>query len=97
MGSDREAADSDGEDFRRFLESMLDPCCAIARAFAQQEGATDAAGDAVIPTGYRGVDEVRASHCHGWDLLGGRRNLPRLMGFVNVALHVLGLRPVESG
>jgi hypothetical protein len=60
---DREPADGDGEDFRKFLESQLDPFLAVDRAFAQQESASDAAGDAVVLTGYGGVDEVCTRHC----------------------------------
>ena len=54
---DREAADGDGEDIRKF-SSRLDPFSAVDRAFAQQENETYAAGDAVMPTGYGRVDEV---------------------------------------
>ena len=45
---DRERADGDGEDMREFLESMFDPFSAVDRAFAEQENATHAAGDAVM-------------------------------------------------
>jgi hypothetical protein len=49
---DGEPADGDGENTRKFLEPNLDPFSALYRPFAEQESASDAAGDAVIPTGY---------------------------------------------
>ena len=60
---DREPADGDGEDFRKFLQPKLDPFSAVDWAFAQQECATHAARDAVIPTSYGRVDEVGTGHC----------------------------------
>ena len=69
---------------------MFDPLFAVAcRTLTKQEGAAHATGDAVVPTGYGGVDEVRTSHRHRWDLQGCRRSLPKLTGFVKRALHVL--------
>ena len=91
-----EAADRDGEDFRKFLQPKLDPFLTVDRAFAQQEGATDAAGDAVIPTGCGRVDEVGTSRCHEWDLLCCRRSLPRLVEWVKSAMYVLGLCQVGA-
>jgi hypothetical protein len=67
---DGEPADGDGENTRKFLEPKLDPFLAVDRAFAQQESASDAAGDAGLPTGYGRIDEVGARHGHGWKLLG---------------------------
>jgi hypothetical protein len=34
--------------------------------FAEEEGASDTAGDAVVPAGDGWVDEMGASHCHKW-------------------------------
>jgi hypothetical protein len=67
---DGEPAGGDGENTRKFLEPKLDPFLAVDRAFAEQESASDAAGDEVIPTSYGRVDDEGASHCHRWDLLG---------------------------
>ena len=55
---DGEPADGDGENTRKFLEPELNRFLAVDRAFAQQESAAHAAGDAVVPTGYGRVDEV---------------------------------------
>jgi hypothetical protein len=41
---DREAADGNGEDLGKFFESAVDPFFAVERSFAEQEGASDAAG-----------------------------------------------------
>ena len=67
---DGEPADGDGKNTRKFLEPKLDPFLAVDRAFAEQERASDAAGDAVIPTGYGRIDEVGTRHSHRWKLLG---------------------------
>ena len=56
---------------------------AVDRAFAQQESATNAAGDAVKPTSYGRVDELGTGDCHGWDLQRCRRSLPELIGWIN--------------
>jgi DNA-damage-inducible protein J len=61
---DRETADGDGGDLREFLESVFDPLFTVSRSFTKQEGASYVAGHAVVPAGYGGVDQVRASHCH---------------------------------
>jgi hypothetical protein len=53
----------------RTRRSGLDLFLGVDRAFAQQESAKNAAGDAVIPTSYGRVDEVGTRHYHGWSLL----------------------------
>ena len=62
---DRETADGDREDIRKFLQSKFDPFFAVEsrvavvdRCFAEQEGAADATGDAVIPARHGYVDEL---------------------------------------
>ena len=54
----REPGDGDCEDLCKFLQPKLDRFSAVDRAFAQQESATLAAGDAMILTGYGRIDEV---------------------------------------
>ena len=51
---DGKPADGDGEDIRKFLESLFDPFFAVA--FAEQKGAADAACDAVIPARDRDIN-----------------------------------------
>jgi hypothetical protein len=63
---DREPADGNGEDLGKLFESSVDPFFAVDGTFGEQEGASDAAGDAVVSAGYGGVDQMRARHCHGW-------------------------------
>jgi hypothetical protein len=45
----REPADGNGENVRQFVQPMFDPGLAVLMFVAEQEGASDAAGDAVIP------------------------------------------------
>jgi hypothetical protein len=45
----RETSDGNREDSRKFLQATIDPFFTVDRAFAQEEGAPNAAGDAVIP------------------------------------------------
>ena len=61
----REAADRHREDFGKFSQAPIDPFFAVEVSFAQQEGAADAARQAVIPAGYRHIDQMSASYCHG--------------------------------
>ena len=56
---DREPADGDCEDIRKFLSSKFDPFFAVERSFGEQECAADTAGDAsVIPARHGYVDEL---------------------------------------
>ena len=54
----REPADGHGEDFRKFLESMLDPFFAVDQTLREEKRTPDTASDAVIPTSYRHVDKM---------------------------------------
>jgi hypothetical protein len=62
----REPADGDGEDLRKFLESVFDPLFTDSLTFTKQEGAANATGDAVVPTGYGGVNEGARAIVIGW-------------------------------
>src|SRR5262249_49143443 len=61
---DREAADRYREDFRKFLQAPIDPFLAVEFALREQEGAADAARNAVIPTSQRDIDKVSAGDRH---------------------------------
>src|SRR5262249_18976113 len=61
----RVAADRYREDFRKFLQAPIDPFLAVEASLSEQEGAADAARNAVIPTGQRNIDEVSAGDGHG--------------------------------
>ena len=87
----REPAYGDGENLRKFLESVFDPLFRLPGPSPSRK-ARRTQRDAVVPTGYGGVNEVRTSHCHRWNLQGYRRSLPSLPGFVKSTLHVLCLR-----
>jgi len=54
----REPADCDREDARKFPQPIVDPELAVAGAFTvtEQESAADAADDAVVPAGDGGID-----------------------------------------
>jgi hypothetical protein len=71
------------------LQSVIDPILAVFRPFPEQERASDAASDAVIPASYGNIDEMRASHCHGWISEGDRLNLPKPPSQANYKLRVL--------
>ena len=92
---DREPADGDREDIRKFLQSKFDPFFAVKRSFGEQECAADTAGDAVIPARHGYVDELRASHCRGWNSW-VVVEITHLTGCVNIALRVLFLQVNEE-
>ncbi len=56
------------KDVGKFLKPLFDPLCAVGRAFAQEEGASNAPLDAVIPSRNGNIDQLRACNCHGWRL-----------------------------
>jgi hypothetical protein len=60
----RETTDTYREEFRKFLEPVLDPLHAIVISFPHQERAAHAACDAVVPAGQRDIDELGASDRH---------------------------------
>jgi hypothetical protein len=92
----RKPASGEGEKSRKFFESTLDPYLAIARAFAEQESATHAAGDAVIPTITEGSTRRARAIVLGGISWGGRRGLPKLFGRVNSALSVLDIHVLDN-
>ena len=63
---DGKPTDGHREDTRKFLQPLFDPFSAVELAFTEQECASHAARDAVIPASYGGIDEMGAGHCHGW-------------------------------
>jgi hypothetical protein len=60
----RETTDTYREEFHKFLEPVLDPLHAIVISFPQQERATNAACDAVVPAGQLDINELGASDRH---------------------------------
>jgi hypothetical protein len=48
------------------LESIFDPLLAVSLPFAEQERASDAARDAVVPACQGDIDQLSASHGHWW-------------------------------
>jgi hypothetical protein len=71
-------ADGDGENVGELFQRVLDPFSAAERGFAQQESASQAGPEAVIPASYGAVDDVRAGHRRGRSSFGDRRKLPKL-------------------
>ena len=61
----REPGHRDPEDFRKFLQSMLDPFLTV-QPLAQQLGAAHTAGDAVVPARNEWVDQMHACDRHGY-------------------------------
>ena len=91
----REPTDGDREDFRKFLQPMLDPFFAVERAFAEQESASHTARDAVIPASNGRVDEMARAIVMVYSPLGDRQRLPEFTGGVNSALPVVASLAVE--
>ena len=61
---DREAPDGDGEDLGQFPQAVFEPLFAIERSLGEEEGTSDTAGDAVIPTRHGRINKVCTGDRH---------------------------------
>src|SRR5271166_3262402 len=67
---DREPREGHREDFRKFLEPMLDPAFPVVHPFPEQEGPPHAARHTVKPAGHGRINQMGTRNRHGrisWD------------------------------